>query len=165
LSRTGKSSRVHPLDEEVKNEQNGPQKKEDERGINVPPGEPAKRANKLRRHSLEPGLFAHTVKRSDHRIPRKAAPESPKLIMYVNATYPSTVKSPIAGPAPQYMVPRRRPTHIQLDVKKSLKVTHPRESWSAGRFQIPSAPPAWPPALRRRPSGSAKPCQWATWSK
>src|SRR5208282_2999824 len=84
LSRTGKRGGVHPLDEEVKNEQNGPQKKQDERGIDVPPGKPAKRAKKLGGHGLEPRLFAHAVKRPDHRVPRKAAPESPKLIMHPN---------------------------------------------------------------------------------
>src|SRR5271165_5139723 len=40
----------------------------------------------------------------------------------VNATYPSTVKSPSVGPDPQYMVPRRRPTHFGWTPEKAEKL-------------------------------------------
>src|ERR1700675_1798636 len=40
----------------------------------------------------------------------------------VNAAYPSSVSSPSPGPAPQYMLPRRNPTHIGRTPQKAEKL-------------------------------------------
>src|ERR1700688_2447501 len=40
----------------------------------------------------------------------------------VNAAYPSSVSSPSPGPAPQCMVPRRKPTHIGRTPQKAEKL-------------------------------------------
>jgi hypothetical protein len=84
LSRTGKRSLVHALDEEIKNEENRTQKKQNKRGIDVPARKSAKRLNKLRRHGFKPRLFPNAVKRSDDYVTRKAAPEGPELIVHPN---------------------------------------------------------------------------------
>jgi hypothetical protein len=84
LSRTGKRGRVHPLDEEIENEENRTQKKQYESRIDVPARKPAKRANTLRRHGLQPRLFPNAVKGSDHYVARKAAPERPELVVNPN---------------------------------------------------------------------------------
>jgi hypothetical protein len=76
--------RTHHLNEEIEKHENRAQKKQKESGIYLPARESAKRPNELRRHSLEPGFFPHAVKWTDDRITRKAAPESPELVVHPN---------------------------------------------------------------------------------
>ena len=69
------------LDEEIQNEENRPQKKQDEGGIDVPPREAAERAEKLGRNGLQAGLFAEAIKWTDDRIAGKAAAEGAELVV------------------------------------------------------------------------------------
>jgi hypothetical protein len=76
--------RIHHLNEEIKKQENRTQKKQKESGIYLPARESAKGPDELRRYSLQPGFFANAVKRTDDRVTRKAAPESPELVVHPN---------------------------------------------------------------------------------
>src|SRR5260370_8755310 len=164
-------------EEKVKEDEGRSQEKQN----NTPGDWPARNSpqgtDKARRHRLQARLLAPTVKRTDHRIARKAAANLAGFVVNPDGNFitpaphqcRAAYKHKVAHQSKHSQSRTSAPMHnssqavnsFNYDGRIGRRVTRPRE-WSPGaRLQTLSDPLVGTPALRRQLCGSAAPSQSA----